>query len=147
LSAHIKLNKVLIERIAKPVRKGVPLKEAASVVGIDNRTLKNWLAVGANMRAIVHDTGGFPKGSGKHEWLCAELSEVVEQAHSSVVQRYSQAIDTAVKRGTWSAAAWWLDRRAKDEFSVQRTPEKAVDPADKEAKVVLYLPDNGRAAK
>lgn len=102
------------------------------------------------MRAIVAETGGFPVGSTQEDWMAAELHEEVERAHAKVVDRYSRKVNAAASKD-WKAAAWWLQRRAKEDFSTQvegsekvKTPG-GVDPAGEPVEqFVFHCPENGR---
>lgn len=138
------LRKSIIEKVAHTVGKGVPLAQAALVAGVSTGMLKKWMKIGGEMRAIVADKGSFPKGSKEEDWLSAQLHEAVELAHAKVVERYASKINAAAKK-SWLAAAWWLQRRAKDDFSPSPDKTEAkpdVDPNREQ--FVFHCPENGR---
>lgn len=99
------------------------------------------------MRAVVADTGGFPVDSTPDDWLTAELHQEVEVAHAKVVAVHARKVNAAAKKD-WKAAAWWLQRRAKDDFGLASEKEevRAGDekPTEDKEQFVFHCPDNGR---
>lgn len=138
------LRKSVIQKIAHTVGRGVPLKQAAIGAGVSPRQVTTWMKTGGEMRSIVEEKGSFPKGSTQEDWLAAELHQEVEKAHAAVVERYVGKINAAAKK-SWLAAAWWLQRRAKEDFSP--APEKADAKPDEDPnreQFVFHCPENGR---
>lgn len=146
MSKPLLLRRPIIEKVAHNISLGVPLAQAAIVAGITPGQLKTWMKKGAEMRAIVAETGSFPKGSKQEDWMAAELHEQVELAHADIVARYAKRINLATKK-SWLAAAWWLQRRAKDEFSTVAKEDGALggSPDPNREQFVFHCPENGRA--
>jgi hypothetical protein len=138
------LRRAVIQKVAQTVSRGVPLKHAALVAGITPNQLTRWMKTGAKMRAIVAEEGHFPRDSTQEDWMTAELHQEVELAHAKVVERYAKRINTAAKK-SWQACAWWLQRRAKDEFStVSEGTDAEKKPSEEKEQFVFHCPENGR---
>jgi hypothetical protein len=138
------LRRPIIQKVAQTVSRGVPLKHAALVAGITPNQLTRWMKTGAKMRAIVAEEGHFPAGSTQEDWMSAELHQEVEIAHAKVVERYSKKINAAASK-SWQAAAWWLQRRAKEDFStVSESTEEDRKPTEQKEQFVFHCPENGR---
>lgn len=138
------LRRPIIKKVAHTVSQGVPLKQAALVAGITPSQLTRWMKTGAEMRATVAESGGFPVGSTQEDWMTAELHQEVEVAHAKVVERYARKVNAAAKK-SWQAAAWWLQRRAKEDFSTQlESADEKVKTTEPKEQFVFHCPENSR---
>lgn len=89
-----KLTPAVIEQVCNAVRGGNYLDIAASLVGINRRTLHDWLR----------------RGAAQKSGLYRELSLAVEKALAQAEARDVLRIDKAGEKN-WQAIAWKLERR------------------------------------
>ncbi|MDZ4817260.1 MAG: hypothetical protein SGI71_13505 [Verrucomicrobiota bacterium] len=83
--------------LLQAIESGMPYKSACAIAGIHFDTFNEWRKTNS------------------------EFSEQVEGAQAIAIQRAVNCImDAALK--DWKAAAWFLERRACDEFSKQKWP-------------------------
>lgn len=144
MAERLKLSNQMITKIAEAVRSGAPFEASATAAGVAPSQLTAWIKRGNELRDYSLKFGCYQEGTNREDWACAKMVDEMEQAHAEVIVRYSKAINTAVKKGAWSAAAWWLDRRAKDHYTTQAKPQ--VEAASR-PQVTVYVPDNGRGPK
>ena len=100
-----RVRKVIIAAIDK----GASYRLAALAAGVSPDALGNWRRLGAEGDARY---AGFVRDLGKAEAKAAE--------------RWLAQINAAAARGTWTAAAWLLERRHRDEYA-QRTEHPGPD--------------------
>ena len=101
--------------ILRALRDGAKHYHAAELAGVDERTLKRWLAAGrANIEAVdLHDAGEGPE---------AELDDfgefylAVAEVRGRADQPAVRCIVRAIERGDVKAAQWWLERRRPAEY-------------------------------
>jgi hypothetical protein len=67
-----------------------------------------------------------------------EFADDVIKSESAVAMRNVALIQKAAQAGTWQAAAWWLERRRKEEFSI-RTEQTGADGSP--VKVIVEYSD------
>jgi transposase-like protein len=87
--------------IQKALRAGSTRKAAAAVAGVGESTFYDWMRAGAN-----------DEGSN----LARQLVVVVEAAEGEAELRAATTINEAIDKGDWKAAAWWLERRRRQEW-------------------------------
>jgi hypothetical protein len=127
--AKSKLTPEIKDKIGTNITLGMPLKFAAQAAGITEATFYNWMEKGETEK------------SGKH----VEFFEYIKECQSKAVQLHLKLITKAAKEGSWQASAWILERRHPEEFGRRdRVDLKAEANVTQEAKVIFYLPDNGR---
>jgi hypothetical protein len=96
------------------LERGCTRKDAAALAGIAESTLFQWLAAGRDDEA--------------HRFV--ELLQAVEHAEAQASQVAVGTIRTAMDKGDWKAAAWWLERRRRRTWGkpqVVRAPPGRVD--------------------
>lgn len=81
----------LVRQICEILAEGNPRRTACVLAGVSEETFYTWL------RAKP------------------EFSEAIKTAESEAIRRNVGIVQTAAKRH-WQAAAWWLERKAPDEF-------------------------------
>lgn len=91
----MKYSKEIANKICKYVEDGVPRKDAAGAVGIAEATFYAWV-----------DSK-------------PEFSESIKKADGKATARNVLAIKKAAKK-TWTAAAWWLERRRRADFAIRQ---------------------------
>lgn len=94
-----KYNDETILIIYKALREGMSRRDACIAAGISEDTFANWL----------RDKSYFSEN-------------IVKKAEYELKHRNIQIIQKAA-RVTWQAAAWWLERKHKDEFSLKTETE------------------------
>ncbi len=81
------------EAILAALRAGNTRTAAAAAGGVDRHTLRRWVDSDAP--------------------FCAD----VEKAEGEAEKRFLRVVEDAAIGGTWQAAAWWLERRRKDDYA------------------------------
>ena len=92
------VQKIIVDRVAA----GVPLKYAAQGAGIGERTLRRWMADGR--------AGNKPFSA---------LMAALKKAEADAIARNVGLIQKEAAK-TWTAAAWFLERRYPDDFASHR---------------------------
>ena len=87
--------KIILDSIAM----GMTQKDAAILAGIGEDTLSRWKTTKEGFADKLH------------------------QKEMECKQRNIALIQKAAKGGTWQAAAWWLERKYSDEFSLKHQVE------------------------
>ncbi len=88
------------EKLIEAIRKGAPYEIACNYARIDTSTLYNWMALSRE---------------GKEEYVL--FFQDLKEAEGQTCLRWLEVIDKAMEDGTWSAAAWKLERRQYKHFS------------------------------
>ena len=108
------------------LRKGNTLTAAAEAAGIRRETLHDWLEQGeADARAGRN-------GEKRH------LYHTVKKALAEAETRKVGVIDKAGTDGTWTAAAWWLERRRPSDWG---KPPERVTVETEPITINIQLPD------
>lgn len=101
--------------ILKAVGIGMPIRLAAQLAGIDQRTLYGWKAKGKN-------------GEEQYVQFFHRLKETEMQA----VEHALNVIHTAATSGDWKAASWLLERRHPEYFSSEKRRIREIEKRLKE---------------
>lgn len=88
-------------KIIEALEKGDSIDGACGYAGITKPTFYNWYNEGAT------------KKSGKKR----QFHDRVDKAKSTATDTYENVIYNAAMKGTWQAAAWWLERRRPDLYN------------------------------
>jgi transposase len=91
-----KLSPEITERICAGIRSGLYLHSAAELAGVHVSTVNRWMAAGADEGA-----------EGPH----AAFRTAIKKAESETQAATLDIIRQAAANGTWTAAAWYLERR------------------------------------
>lgn len=94
-------NKVIVEKLLAALRAGHTNTDAATFAGIAQCTFYKWLNQGAQAE----------EGT-----LAREFLHKVELARAESVAECLQSIKKAAKKGTWQAAAWFLEKRVPEVY-------------------------------
>lgn len=127
------------ELIVQAIRNGAYLVHAAGFAGIHPETLRRWVRNGEGPepeRAAYSSAHQHRKARNFHR-RCTELCGAIERAEAHFVLAQLQLIrELALERRNWRAAAWLLERRFPDLFSLRTEvtgadggPIEVVDPA------------------
>ena len=121
MGAPEKFSEDVVERILTGIRKGLPIKMAASLAGISYPALRQWIKQG--------EAGEDPRK--------VDFVERYRKAEAECAERCLEMIDAASLK-QWQAAAWLLERRYSDvygqrkAFEIQRSDdEEEGDDSDK----------------
>ena len=96
------LTEAHINAICKVISAGCPMKVAATVAGIDRRTLYEWRR--------------YARRKGKENDLHRELVVRMEKAQATAIARNVAIIQKSADKN-WTAAAWYLERRHPELFA------------------------------
>lgn len=99
-----KLNPDIAERIVQAMSVGATYEIAARVGGVNERTLRRWIALGERQK------------SGEY----ALFAKSVREVQSKLVTRLLAVIDKAAAMGDWKAAAWKLAHVLPEQYSDKR---------------------------
>jgi hypothetical protein len=94
-----KLTSEVQKTIIEAVADGVPLKYAAQAAGIGERTVARWKRLGKSPENADY----------------AAFSTALKKAEGEAIARNVRIVKTAAET-TWTAAAWWLERRYPGDF-------------------------------
>jgi transposase len=89
--------------IVEAVSAGVPQKYAAQRAGVTPQSIRNWLSRGKREPSGIY-----------FDFLAA-----MKKAEADAIARNVAIVQKAAVT-TWTAAAWWLERRYPDEFGTDR---------------------------
>ena len=101
MPAYPKINDNMVTIICEAVSLGMSARLAAKAAHIHPDTLDNWLARGRE---------------GKDE-ACVRFAEKFDKAEAACLESCLKTIREAAAKGTWTAAAWLLERRYPLEYA------------------------------
>jgi hypothetical protein len=139
-----KISETMILIISENIAKGAPAKYAVKGL-VDETTYYRWLRKGKEI---------YEKDKESKDLYC-KLYQSVEKAELECMLSNLAVIENAASEGKWQAAAWTLERRFPDVFSIKSpmnvnahlTGKTDEDPIKTESTVQIYIPDNGRNRK
>lgn len=101
-----KLNKEMIEKIARYIELGFTIKDTCEAVGINKDTFFEWKRQGK---------------SDKENGIKSDFSDfsdsIKKSKHSIKELMLSKIVQTAKEK--WEAAAWWLERNFPEDYSLR----------------------------
>ena len=104
IGRQTKLTPELQQRFCDALHSGLTFAGACDLVGIAPQTFHEWMA----------------RGNGTHERPCtpalAAFADAIKVARATRDQRYVKVIEDAAAGGTWTAAAWFLERTNRSEY-------------------------------
>lgn len=138
----------LVALIVEAIGAGLPAEEASILAGLPRSTFYSWLQRGRI--ADERREAGRPVYLPDTPFL--DFLDQIREAEARAVVERVVVIRRAAARGSWRAAAWWLERMHPDRFgpprarrrsqsatpAALRSPEAAT-PAALERKVALIL--------
>lgn len=110
------LDDLVAQRIVEAVELGAPLYLAAQAGGVTALTLRKWRL----------------RGEAGEEPFAAFLSRL-EKARAGGAVNALKVIRKAAEQGTWTAAAWLLERRYPRSFALRRNDAKEKPLTDEES--------------
>jgi hypothetical protein len=90
-----KYNQEIVDAITDALRKGMTRKDSCSVADISEETFAQWRRK-------------YP-----------EFLNAIEKAEGKAAFHAVDVIRSAMDSGVWQAAAWWLERRRKQDWSLR----------------------------
>ena len=104
MSRKSKLTPQRQQRICEALRAGNTRAASAAYGGIDESTLYRWIA----------------RGEAATRGAYSEFRKAIKEAESAAEIRNVALIQKAAQE-TWTAAAWWLERRKPDDWARRET--------------------------
>ncbi len=110
----VRLTRAMIRKLAAAVEAGLPLKSAATRAGTGETSVRRWRKRAAE--------GG----------LFAELDYALEVAEARLEAEMLGCIVAVARKGTWTAAAWYLERTQPEKYSKRAPVEVQIkrDPVE-----------------
>lgn len=105
------LTKDIQDKIVEILEAGNYQKTAYESLGISERTYFNWLKRGEEAQER-YDAGDKPN---KTQEKFLQFYQSIKKAEQAAIQRNLQIIQDAAKKN-WQAAAWYLERKAHEQF-------------------------------
>lgn len=102
------------ERLIQAIRAGSYADVAARAVGIDPSSYYNWMKRG---REAERKENG--DAANDEDFPYVELFESIKEAEAIAENEAIQRIQTAAQQGTWTADAWYLERKFPDRWGRQ----------------------------
>ncbi len=137
----------LQEKIVELIRLGNYAEDAAGASGISRSTFFAWMVRGKTEQERLRAYPNSPVRPDEAIYL--EFMNAVEKARDEATARNVAIIQREASKGTWQAAAWWLERTRQHTFGrkerVEMTGENGaplriqVDAADLEEKITQVL--------
>lgn len=102
-----KLTDEVQETLIKSLENGLAIKSACGRASISEKTFYNWYNKGAEAK------------SGKYK----NFHDAVDNAKNTAQSNFENIIASAANKGTWQAAAWWLERRRPEMYKLKESHE------------------------
>lgn len=144
---HTLLTPDLQEKIVELIRLGNYAEDAAGASGISRSTFFGWIVRGRAEQERLRAYPNTPVRADEKPFL--EFLNAVEKARDEATARNVAIIQREASKGTWQAAAWWLERTRQHTFGrkerVEMTGEGGaplriqVDAVDLEEKISQVL--------
>lgn len=109
------------DRVITALEAGSFFDDACAFAGVSKSAGYEWLARGRAARATQEDKGDQHELPG-NERLFLEFADAVEKARAGAVITNLAIIRTAAQKGSWQAAAWWLERTAPEKYGRFQRP-------------------------
>ena len=81
---------------------------------------------------------------GRRNQIYVELLYMIREAEAKTALRWLAAIESAIQKGQWTAAAWKLEKRFPEEYGKQRHEVTGANGGEIKTRVIFEIPDNGR---
>lgn len=120
MAPPLKLTPEVQDTIARMIKVGVPIEMAAEAAGIARSTFFDWLKRG--------------EAKGTKNKRFRDFRAAIEQARAEAEATLVTRIAKAAQNGSWSAAAWLLERRAPERWakpSERTRGDQSTDEAEK----------------
>lgn len=107
MTRYTKLTPETIEKVSTEIKRGVPIKYATVLGGI---------ALGTYYRYYNQGKKQVETGEWDENDLSVQFYMEMEEAKAYAVASRVEQIRSAADEGTWTAAAWWLERIDHENF-------------------------------
>lgn len=132
----VKLTRAKIDQICKHIANGNFFEQSLALSAVPRGTGYQWLHLGKT------DAETYP--------LCAEFVAAKIEAEAQFEAKHLANINIK-SRDDWKASAWALERKWPERYGRNRLEivgdKGGAVKVEETAKVILYLPDNGRDTK
>ena len=130
--------------IVAGAKAGIPWPVIAAKSGVSPHQIRRWRTRGKELSDYFAEKGQLPEDATVDDMDCLRFYDEVEVAHNCAIEKFAKTVNKAGAKN-WVAAAWWLERCAGGYYTKQKPGEAEEEkPKQDTAKVMLYLPDNGR---
>lgn len=109
------LDDLRARRIFDAVEAGATRRAAAEAAGISRSTLQEWIARGK-----------------QGDMVYVDFADRIKKAEAVAENEMVGVVRDAAKKGTWQAAAWWLERRRPKTYALRRNDLKGIKPLSEE---------------
>jgi hypothetical protein len=115
---------------------GTPRRYAAERAGVDESTVRRWIAKGRKLKTGIYRTFCTLLKKAEADGITARVARITKAAQGGqVIEKTTRTTTTTTKDGKqtttttttekhappqWTADAWMLERRCPDEFALQR---------------------------
>jgi transposase len=118
-----KLSPEVTEQVTRLLRVGNTVEIAAEAAGISRATFFNWMD-----RGLL---------DGSDNEIHRDFRDAVEQARAEAEATLVARIAKAAQNGSWSAAAWLLERRSPENWAKVSERDRRREDADDELQALL----------
>jgi hypothetical protein len=134
------------DRVIEALNAGAFLDDACAYAGISRTAAYESLSKGKDARAIVEEHGKAPDTLTDNQRAYLDFANAVEKARATVAVQSLAVIRQAAAKGTWQAAAWYLERTMPHKFGRFQRPDDEVQEVTltaESAKAALLGLDDG----
>lgn len=137
------------DRVIEALNAGAFLDDACAYAGISRTAVYESLSKGKDARAVIEEHGKPPSELTDNQRAYLDFTNAVEKARATVAVQSLAVIRQAAAKGTWQAAAWYLERTMPQKFGRFQRPEEqesAMTLTAESAKEALLGLDDGYAS-
>lgn len=111
------------DRIIEALQTGAFLEHACGYANISRAAAYEWLSKGKDARAQLEEHEGDRSKLSANQIAYMDFADAVERARSTAIVANLGIIRKAAHDGTWTAAAWYLERTLPQHFGRQQRIE------------------------
>lgn len=105
--SNVKVTEETIKTVSQEITRGVPIKYAVVIGGI---------SLGTHYKYYNKGKKAIEKGDYDEDSLEVKYFQAIDVAKAKAVALRVEQIRNAADEGTWTAAAWWLERVDHEHF-------------------------------
>lgn len=134
------------DRVIEALNAGAFLDDACAYAGISRTAVYESMSKGKDARAVIEEHGKPLTDLTDNQRAYLDFTNAVEKARATVAVQSLAVIRQAAAKGTWQAAAWYLERTMPAKFGRFNRPEDEapeVTMTAESAKTALLGLDDG----
>lgn len=116
-------------RVIEALTAGAFLDDACLYAGISRTAAYEAINKGKDARALLEEHDKSPDELTDNQRSYLDFADAVQKARATVAVQCLAVIRTAGAKGTWQAAAWYLERTMPQKYGRYNRPEDAPPPA------------------